>query len=204
MASERYDDGVGTKGRRITRTITDALYRMHQARQRLIESMQVRNGDPDPNGHHEMQAAVLETYHSLRPLRDENAVEDMWDDVTLWEEFEGYAPATDDDGQTITDKNGDTVVTEVYSAVEGFDSLERKAAEPQVETKEVTDAFGTRTITEESVSLLDPRILVKVSQKLDDAAKKLGFAPDVDEHKGQAKIDDRLMDEFEEWKEANQ
>lgn len=165
------DESENSKGGTSTRIITQAQMRCHRARAAYFEARPFGGGEVPWGVNHELQSAVLEYYHALRPHRNDKVLKEFWQDATVWREFTGYEPVK---------QNGRVVDWEPqYREIQGFDKLQRYATATDTAEKEIRDAFGPRTIEESSDSLMDAQKLVQASLSLDDAAKKLGFAPEI-------------------------
>lgn len=188
------DDQISRKGAIATRIITQAQQRNHRARSNYLEARQMSDDVPWQI-HHELQAAVMEFYQGLRPLREHNAVEDFWKEVEICEIQTGWDPVV---------KNGKIVdYNAEIDTITGFESLEELTARRTSEEKTVSDSFGTRTVQTSDRDLVDGHVLLGASQKLDDAANKLGFGPDIDESTPRTEIDEELMEKVEKWRQEN-
>lgn len=188
------EDQITRKGSVATRIITQAQQRNHRARSDFLEARQL-SGDVPWRIHHELQAAVMEFYQALRPLREHKAVEEFWEEVELCTIQTGWDPVI---------KNGAIVDYEpVTETITGFESLEELTAQRTSQEKTISDSFGERTVQVRDRDLVDGEVLLGASQKLDDAANKLGFGPDVDESTPRTVIDDELMEDVDQWYQEN-
>lgn len=188
------DDEITRKGAVATRLITRAQQRNHRARADYLEARQLSDDAPWQI-QHELQAAVMEFYQALRPLREHKAVEDFWEEVEICEIQTGWDPVVKDG--VVVDYNPE------IKTITGFESLEELTAQRTSQEETISDSFGTRTVTVRDRDLVDGEILLGASQKLDDAANKLGFGPDIDESTPRTEIDDELMENVEKWRKAN-
>lgn len=192
--SSTEDEQISRKGAIATRIITRAQQRNHQARAEYLEARQISEDVPWPI-HHELQAAVMELYQALRPLREHNAVEEFWNSVEICDIHSGWDPVV---------KNGRVVDYDpVFETLTGFESLEELTAKRTSQTITISDSFGEREVETADRDLVDEQVLLKASQALDDAANKLGFGPDIDESTPRTKIDDELMEKVEKWRQEN-
>ncbi|MCU4926912.1 hypothetical protein OB905_13135 [Halobacteria archaeon AArc-dxtr1] len=189
------EDQISRKGAIATRIITRAQQRNHRARSDYIEARQL-SPDVPWSIHHELQAAVMEFYMALKPLREHTSVEEFWEEAEICQIQDGWEAVK---------KNGEVVnYRPKMQTMTGFDRLESLTNQPTDEVKEIEDCFGKREIHTQSRELVDGHVLLNASQKLDDAANKLGFGPDIDESTPRTEIDDELLKEVEEWRQKNQ
>ena len=185
MSSNRDSSDGGSVGKTVRqKLIEEAQLRCHESRSEVTKSKFLTNSVPRQVALR-LQQTVSDYYSALRPLRDEDPVSDWWNNVTLSERWikdvrtETEPVVTGDvlGREPISVQQNTKRVVDYY---EGLDTLERIGS--MTETKEVTKSGmrGVRTETVTRVKVLDPTILVDISFVLDDAANKLGFAPEVE------------------------
>jgi len=165
------EPGARLVSNRRARIIADAQQRVHDARSAFIESAST-TGDAAENQLYaaEFHNAVIEYYFALRPLKEAPEVADMWDAdnddaPVLWTEEEHH-PVPGDPWRTETIE------------IRGLESLGDVAMETRT-VESTTTGYRGKTETRETVPVrLPPRVLVNVSELLDDCAAKLGFVPE--------------------------
>lgn len=80
-----------------------------------------------------------------------------------------------------------------------FEQLQEYALSDQTVAKQ-SAGRGSRQSVASRPGRVDPKVAVKLSQKLDDIATELGFSAAPDEATHRTKIDDELMEEVESWR----
>jgi len=148
-----------TVARSRERIISHAQERCHAAAVRYIEAANSLDDDARSDvAAAELHNSTIEYYRALRPLSDEDAVSDFWADVELW----------DPDA-------------EEKEAVTGFDTLGDWAVQMRTTTQTKRGYTGSKKVTRKEPVRLPPSVLLDVAEKLDEAAVKLGFAPETDD-----------------------
>lgn len=165
-------DGGGTVGASRARIIAHAQERCHQARTQYIEAENtIEGGEHALVAAAELHNAVIEYFYALRPLKDEDPVEDFWDDVVLWTE---QIPVRTEAGGISMEEQ----------PVTGFDQLAQEAIKHKTVQEERDGYLGKRVVTRDIPIRLPPDILLRISAKLDQAAGMLGFKPSTDDGTG--------------------
>lgn len=175
MSADDDGDRPTTVAQSRERIISHAQERCHAASVRYIEAANSLDGDNRRElAAAELHNAVIEYYRALQPLSNEDAVSDFWESVVLWttEGSESDGGGSDDDGSV-----GDS------AAVTGFDRLGKEAVRFRTVTESKMGYCGQRTESRREPVRLPPDLLLRVAQKLDEAAIKLGFSPETDDGK---------------------
>jgi hypothetical protein len=164
--------------------IEEAMFRCHQSRSEVQKQKFLTNSVPRKVALR-FQQTISDYYAALRPLRQNDPVQDWWDSVELSKRW-----IKDIRVETEPVVTGDYIGREqvgvktrkkrVVDRYEGLDALERLGS--MTETKEITKSTmrGVRKETTSRLKLLDPGVLIDISFTLDDAADKLGFSPNVE------------------------
>jgi hypothetical protein len=169
-----YDDDDGPAATTPRRKLEAAMQEVAEYRREYIRaSVSGVGGDQSLlRGFH---AAVICYYCELRPYREEGEIEDIWDEVVLWE-------------------------TADSERVQGLETLERWIN--ATETHQVDQpGRGAATRPEQQPACLDGDRLLRVSYVLDEVGKALDLAVPVPESTHRTEIDDELMEEVEEWRQ---
>jgi hypothetical protein len=221
------DEYVGNRKSHVpTRLVTAAQEKCHRARQQYLQSRYLDKSlsrATTLNFH----LAVLEYYEELRPLREKSAVEDFWTDAVLFQRRVGTR-LVDSEGRPLepAERHDDgSIVSVVYAdedpdeqapmpvqsigarwepeieEVTGLDSLPQLANRTTTQEKEVSNSFGETSVQEETIEPLDGDVLLQISRTLDDAAEKLGFAPEAPDSKPRTELTDDLLEEVREWRQ---
>lgn len=221
------DEHAGNRKSHVpTRLVTAAQEKCHRARQQYLQSRYLDKSlsrATTLNFH----LAVLEYFEELRPLREKAAVEDHWNDAVLVQRRVGTR-LVDPEGRPLepVERNDDGSIKSVVYADEntadqtpmpvqsvaarwepeieeitGLDSLPQLANRTTTQEREVSNSFGETTIREESVKPLDGDVLLQISRALDDAAEKLGFAPEAPDSKPRTELTEDLLEEVNEWRQ---
>ena len=175
--------------------IDDAQIQCHQARSDVIETRlqldavprQVRKG---------FQQSILAYYHALRPLRTEGIINSWWKSVTLSEDWIRAVMFETEDGDelAVSPENAQSKMASdsfQYVGVElhqGLDTLESLDDATEETTTVVGGMRGRREETTTRPLVLETEVLVDISRVLDEAATKLGFAPDIDLQDAEAEV----------------
>ncbi|WP_089876313.1 hypothetical protein [Halogeometricum limi] len=168
--------------------IDEAQVECHSARSDVVEARLKLNSVPRPV-REGFQRTVLSYYDALRPLRTEGVVNSWWESVTLSEDWiEGIVFETESGEQISVSRekarrilNNDEPYEFVGSMVhQGLDTLESLDDATEETTSVVTGMRGRREETTTRPVVLEAGVLVDISRVLDEAATKLGFAPDID------------------------
>jgi hypothetical protein len=155
-----------TVARSRERIISHAQERCHAAAVRYIEAANSLDDDARSDlAAAELHNAVIEYYRALRPLSGEDAVSDYWGDVTLWTRRTQSESGSDEEAAEVT----------------GFDRLGEEAVRMRTVEEKTMGYTGSRTVTRQEPVRLPPKILLRIAEKLDEAAVKLGFAPETDD-----------------------
>lgn len=187
------DDDSGGKSVR-QRIIEQAQIETHDARSTVIKTQLLAGGVPRDQLL-SLQNAILQYYYALRPLREEDPVEGWWDDVQL---SEAWTDGTRIEREVVGDlQTGPRIQTqETPNHVTGLETLHDLAGDTETVRRVSTGLCGRREETEERQRVLDVRILLDVSLVLDDAADRLGFAPDIEEFEEVDEVDDSDIEQF--------
>jgi hypothetical protein len=128
-----------------------------------------------------LQEACVEYYYALRPLRSESIIKKWWSDVVLSEhwvkdvrEWEEVVVDADLHGPTPDVRTETKREVVLYQGLDVLADLDEMTDSYECE---VVDMCGTRVETGEQQVVLPARVLIDVSAVLDDAAKRLDFAP---------------------------
>lgn len=162
------------------RLIEEAQERVHRSRSDVDKSLILLDNVPR-DVRMRFQGEVLGYYRALRPLRTEGVVASWWEDVVLSEHWieetrvvEEPTVSASIDGPAPRVES-DTRREEIpYRGLDVLDRLD-EMKEPYRET--VRDMRGQRTEEGERQKVLSAKVLVDVSEVLDDASKRLGFSP---------------------------
>lgn len=177
------DETGGNPGKSaVERIIEHHQLQIHEARSRVLQSSHVLAHVPrEPRLR--LQQAILDYYHALKPLRDRPEVEEWWSQVTLSENW-----VKDRTVETDVTVGGDPIngveVTEeereVVEYYEGLDVIPEEFTQTVTETVHEHGFSGPSTATKRTRKVMDAQTLIDVASTLDDAAVKLGFAPEGD------------------------
>lgn len=156
--------------------IEEAMVNCHDARADVLKAQQLE-GQVTREYRLRLQQAIIEYYYALRPLREESPIEDWWNDVTLskqWikDEREEKEVVGNIESGVVIEEN---TVTEYY---DGLDHIERLKDQRETRKSVKTGMMGRRETVETVQKVLDAPVLLDISSTLDDAATKLGFAPE--------------------------
>jgi hypothetical protein len=159
MTEEDGGDGTRTAGRSRGRIIAATQERAFKAVNRYVEAANSLDDSGEARvAAAELHNAVMAYYRALRPLRNEEVIEDFWEGAE-WE------------------YRGDRV--------KGLDKLAQVMVESEEDTEHRQGFLGARTERKRKPLRLAPKTLIQLAATLDDAAVKLGFAPEVDTSDGQ-------------------
>jgi hypothetical protein len=178
------NDG-GSTGKTVRqKLIEEAQLRCHEARSE-VQKAKLLAGEVPREVALRLQQSISDYYAALRPLREGDPVDGWWTDVTLSENWvkdvrtETEQVVTGDplDREKVSVKQREKQIVEYY---EGLDTLQK--IDSMTEKKQVTKSGmrGRRKETVSRLKVLDPAILIDISFVLDDAANRLGFAPEVE------------------------
>lgn len=128
-----------------------------------------------------LQRANLDYYRALRPLRTEGVVKSWWQEVApsrYWIEetrvVEEPVVDADLDGPPAAIETTERTEDVPYQGLDVLDELDSMREHYQ---EVVTDMRGERIEEGERQVVLPAKVLVDISETLDDASKRLGFAP---------------------------
>jgi hypothetical protein len=184
--SKSESDSEGNSGGKTVRQelIENAMLRCHDARSKVQKVKYLANSVPRETSL-KFQQAIADYYAALRPLRENDPVEDWWDDVTLSKQWvkdvhEETKPVVTGDylgREPVSVRERTEKVVEFY---EGLNTLERLDAMTETIENVKSGMRGVRTEKRTRLKVLSPSILIDISYVLDDAADKLGFSPEVE------------------------
>jgi hypothetical protein len=188
-------------GGRAARLILEQHEKCMQARQEYLSAIGSNVGDDVKQLlHQRLEAAVKSYYEALfYNLANNSAVEEYWEETTLWSEEQ---PAQTEDGKYVVDKETGAVVYEEVE-IEGLKKLKDMFGQTEVVQKEISDNFGTRTVSEEQHKPLPVKVLFRVARTLDEVADELGLLTTTDEKTHRSEITDDMIEEVDEWAEQN-
>lgn len=173
------DEG-GNSHSELSDTIRAAQRRTHDARLDLISAMTA--GGPDSGetmqASTKLQVAVVDYWHALAPLKDEDVVEEYWDEeAEMWQET-----------RRTVDEDGNPVREDVW--VTGLDAIPEYCL--TVETsKQITKGFtGSSVNKSRHLRRLPSHDLLRASRRLDKAAALLGFAPETEKQEREVVLGD--------------
>lgn len=224
MSSTDEDLQQSRKSHIATRMVTKAQEECHEARQQYIESRYTNDDSIKRMAELRFHLSVIRYYHELRTLRNNAAVEEFWEEAVLYRKYiseqlvdnEGnqvkvaatndndqishvYYP-DDDDPEVIPVINLDLSWEPLYQEITGLDTIEDLTLQQDQSTRTVSNAFGETIITEPTQEPLDGEILLSISKTLDEAAEKLGFAPQEPESVPRTKITRDMIEGVDEWR----
>lgn len=213
------------RSHRPTSRIIDAYEMNLEARRQYLQAKGSGDAAQDA-AHTNLHQTAMTYFEALRYLlATTDVVSEYWegDAVFLWSEQQyvhvdedAELESTDDgmvvdtgsgclvDQQTgilLDPRSGSPVLEEVD--VTGLGHLESWFDESRVERREISDAFGTRIVTEERPQRLAPDVLFRVCRGLDEAAKELGVLTESTESTARTEITKEKLKEVEEWRDQN-
>ncbi|WP_226043514.1 hypothetical protein [Natrinema sp. DC36] len=176
------DSGEGQRSAR-RQIIEEAQVVCHTARSEYQQVSKLNDGEVPREISLRFQQAVTDYYWSLRPLRDEQVVQDFWESTVLSEDWTYEEVVVKGSVEADLHKPGIQISREPQTIEKPYLGLEtiKTHLDGEFETKTVvkTGARGRREETVRRQKILEPEILLDISGVLDDAAAKLGFMPDV-------------------------
>ena len=162
------------------RLIEESQERVHRSREDVDKSRILLDSVPR-DVRMRLQADCLSYYRALRPLRTEGVVNKWWQEVILSEDWIAETRVTEEpvvrgsiDGASPRVETERRRVNIHYKGLDVLDSLD-EMTEHYRET--IRDMRGVRVEEGERAKVLPAKVLIDVSEVLDDASKRLGFAP---------------------------
>jgi len=196
MSQSEQDDDGGRAARLILEQHEECL----QARKEFLSAVGSDIGDDVQQILQiKLEGAVKSYYEALYyNLANNDAVEEYWEETTLWTDQQ---PKTTEDGEFILDSETNQVVYEQVE-VQGLKQLQNMFGRTEMVQREISDNFGTRTVSEEQHKPLPVEVLFRVARTLDEAADELGLLTTTDEKTHRSEITDDMIEEVQEWAQS--
>lgn len=199
------DDDQPSLGRDRARLINERLIELFRVRAKCERARSLQGEVPL-----EHQIALFnqirDAYLALRPLRDETAIDDWWESVTLsprWGDWNTPVDPEETEDAVPLAKTDQGVLFGVFEPYEGLGTLDNLRDMVTEREQEVPVFGGVKEKTVREPNLPEYDILLDISSVLEDAADRLGFAPDVAEATPRTQITAEKIEEVEAWRKAN-